>query len=267
MLNLLSRALVMIDQPDQTDHHFGQMVERLPDHTADIKFEWAMNLERRGNRQRAEKLLLEVLDMDPDHPLASNMLGYAWADEGRNLQRAEELIRVAVDSDPNSAAYLDSLGWVLYKRGQFADAVTWLQRATVAPGGEYPVILEHLGDALYRTDNRARALTTWRKAQATLDDADPTQDPDLKGIEDRLKEKTAALEADEDPSVADAPGWRPDAPQTGNDETHAENRDDKDQPNTLEDLQPNADEVADLKPQNHDEELSEAPVLMPHQDP
>ena len=283
MLSLFSRALLKSDQADQ---YFQDITKRLPDYAEDIKFEWAMNLERRGHRQRAEALLLEVINAEPNHPFACNALGYAWADQGKNLERAQQLIRIAVDAEPDSAAFLDSLGWVLYKQGQFNDAVTWLQRAAAAPGGEYPVILEHLGDALYRVDEQDRALTIWRKADAMLKDEDPTEDPELQGIHNRLEAKISAGNTNQKAPVADAPGWQPDHT-PAQEQANLDPRDDairnptnlppadtdhtgspeSEMPKTTENSEPQKPNHDDLPRHNTSELDEEVPILMPHQDP
>ena len=206
LVSLLTQAFVKMGRADQVDSQYQDAIKRFPDHAEDLTFDWAMQCERRGDWQSAEKILTDLLKAHPAHVLANNALGYAWADRGKHLDRAEAMIRLAVDTDPGSAAYLDSMGWVLYKLGRFKESLTWLQRAVAAPGGEYPVILNHLGDALYRLDQTKPAVAAWRRVQLSLGKHDITEDPEFDGMAQRLLEKIDAVQANQQPNVAPSPG-------------------------------------------------------------
>ncbi len=212
LMSLLVRALTALGQADQIDQQFDQVIARFPEQAADLTFDWAMHCERQGQWRRAQELLVNLLQTRPDHALANNALGYAWADRGEKLAQAQAMIRTALDADPNNAAYLDSMGWVLYKQGQFQEAVTWLQRASTAPGGDYPVILDHLGDALYRVGQHEAAVAMWKRVQVGLSKHDAAEDRELQGMGDRLHGKLEAVRAEGQPSLPEAPGARPSQP-------------------------------------------------------
>ncbi len=205
LVSLLSRAWIEAGDPGEADGVFEQAIDRFPDRAAELTVDWAMHHERRGRRAQAQRILIDLLKTNPQHPMANNQLGYTWADLGKHLDRAEQMIRVAVDADPDNAAYLDSMGWVLYKRGKFNDAVTWLQRASAAPGGEYPVILDHLGDALYRVGRHKLAVTTWRQARGGLGKFDSGEDAELEGLTQELQEKIQSVASGQKPPIAEAP--------------------------------------------------------------
>jgi tetratricopeptide (TPR) repeat protein len=124
-----------------------------------------------------ERILEEVLSVDPSHPGANNDLGYSWADRGVRLEEAERFIEIAFAKEPKNTAYLDSLGWVRYKRGQLEDtrddpvepgefgAITLLIEASNDRAGRTdPVILDHLGDALWRAERHDEAVKAWQRA-------------------------------------------------------------------------------------------------------
>lgn len=202
-ISVLGRALAATNRADEADPHIRRFIERHPEHEADLMFEWAMVSSRLDRPQQSEAIMLQTLEKHRDHAPTLNGLGYQWADQGRNLDRAQEMIQRAVDADPN-AAYLDSLGWVYYKRGRFEEAVTWLQRANNEPdGGPHPVILDHLGDAYYRLGDAKKAATFWRSAQQALAQTEDREtDPELRGMEERLKAKLDAVAADRPAPVA-----------------------------------------------------------------
>lgn len=155
----------------------------------------------------AEKVLREVLRLDPSHPGAANDLGYALAEDGRDLDQAEELVRRGVEGEPSNPSFLDSLGWVLYKRGRFDEARQSLLRAvelSAARGAEAdPVVLDHLGDALYRAGDAAGAAQRWHQAARGLALApDSSSRDDSKSLRLQLERKTKQLDAGHPVTVA-----------------------------------------------------------------
>jgi tetratricopeptide (TPR) repeat protein len=124
---------------------------------------------RIDQKDTEEKLLQDVVRLDPRNAPACNDLGYGWADAGKNLEQAEELIRVAVDAEPDNQSFLDSLGWVLYKRAKFAEALVYFEKAIGPATRPDPVVLDHMGDVLYRLSQSSDAVKQWKRAQERLD--------------------------------------------------------------------------------------------------
>lgn len=143
---------------------------------------------QRGEKQRGEDVLQEVLKTAPDDPQANNDLGYLWADDNKNLEQARDMIEKALKAEPDNPAYLDSMGWVLYRLGHFDEARGYLEKAVQQPNGEDPTIFDHLGDVLEKLERRADALNAWRKA-IELERAKARPDEDLlKRLEAKLAE-------------------------------------------------------------------------------
>ena len=220
LINLLARAWSASGQPQKAYAQYESAIKRLPKQALDLTFDWAMLCERNGNKPDAQKILVGLLKAQPNHAMANNALGYAWADRGENLPRAKEMITQAVETEPNNAAYLDSMGWVFYKMGKFQEATVWLKRARTAPGGEYPVIVDHLGDALYRSDKIKRAGSTWKTALAQLQQFKETDDPELDGLAESLQAKITAVKTKQDAPVADTPDWHEKVPQQDDAQQH-----------------------------------------------
>lgn len=219
-INLLGRAWSASGQPEKAYARYESAIKQFPKHALDLTFDWAMLCDRNGDKPDAEKILVGLLKAQPDHAMANNALGYAWADRGENLLRAKEMITHAVESEPNNAAYLDSMGWVFYKLGQFKEAVVWLKRAQMAPGGEYPVIVDHLGDALYRAGEIKRAGSAWQTAMTQLQQLEDQDDPELSGLTESLQAKITAIKTKQDAPVADALGSQEKIPPHDNAEQH-----------------------------------------------
>lgn len=130
---------------------------------------WALHyslgvaLERAGQWPSAEKEFLKALELNPDHPLVLNYLGYSWIDQGINLEKGKELIERAVSQRPSDGFIVDSLGWAHYLLGDYEAAAAELERAVeLAPAD--PTINEHLGDALWQVGRRNEARFQWQRA-------------------------------------------------------------------------------------------------------
>ena len=144
--------------------------------------------------EQAERLLADVLKIDPKHAPAANDLGYMWADRGVHMDESEKLIRQALEVEPDNSAYLDSLGWVLYKRGRFEEARSYLQKSIDLMDFPDAVVLDHLGDALYRLDKQDDAGKAWKRAQERLADVRSEREEYVK-LRLELRSKLQQLEA------------------------------------------------------------------------
>jgi tetratricopeptide (TPR) repeat protein len=119
-----------------------------------------ISLEQSKEWPRAESDFLKALDLNADHPLVLNYLGYSWVDRGQNLERAQQMIVKAVALRPNDGYIADSLGWVYYKVGKYKDAVKELDRAVELLPAD-PIINDHLGDAFWRVGRVREAQFQW----------------------------------------------------------------------------------------------------------
>lgn len=164
-----------------------------------VRFALSNLYSRSGEYAKSEAQLRLILEVDPDHPLANNNLGYQMADRNLNLDEAERLIRKALAGEQSirtgageegeNAAYLDSLGWVLFRKGRFADARTWLEKAAALPdGAEDPTVWDHLGDVCARTDDVPAARKAWQKSVELYDVPGHKTDPHRAVVEKKLKD-------------------------------------------------------------------------------
>jgi Tfp pilus assembly protein PilF len=168
---------------------------------ADHLYQVAHLYTRADQRSAMEDTLRQALAVDPNHPPASNDLGYGWAERGENLREAEALIRRAVEAEPDNVSFVDSLGWVLYKRGKLAEARPHLERAAGDGVSADPVVLDHLGDLLYRLGDPEAAARNWGRAAAKLIEAPPDRD-DLSRLKLQLNRKAEQLKAGQPVTVS-----------------------------------------------------------------
>jgi tetratricopeptide (TPR) repeat protein len=154
--NRLSEAIKRMQALDQ----------RMPD-SINVKYELAMLHERANQMREAERLLRQVIALDPGHAHAHNALGYSLADRNQRLPEALALITRALEIAPKDPFILDSMGWIKFRMGRFQEAVDYLQRAyTIRPEAE---IAAHLGEALWKLGRQGEARTVW--AQGVSQDA------------------------------------------------------------------------------------------------
>jgi tetratricopeptide (TPR) repeat protein len=152
-----------------------------------------------GESSLSEKVLQDVLKLDPAYPGANNDLGYVWAEQGKNLPGAESLARKALQAEPDNPSFLDTMGWVLYKRGKFQEALQNLTRAALPAN---PVVLDHLGDTLYRLGDSAKAAVQWRQASLRLSESHEDDGDDLKQLRVQLLKKQQQVDAGQPVGVA-----------------------------------------------------------------
>ncbi|CAN1563701.1 Tetratricopeptide repeat [Burkholderiaceae bacterium] len=137
--------------------------ERMPD-TVEIKYELAMMYERNERLNDTERLLREVIALDPGHAHSYNALGYSLADRNQRLPEALKLITRALEIAPNDPFIMDSMGWIKFRLGDYVTAVQYLEKAyRVRPEAD---IAAHLGEALWMLGQRDAAIEIWKKAVA-----------------------------------------------------------------------------------------------------
>lgn len=144
--------------------------------TAQVYFHLGVINDKKGDFDKAVKMLKKCLEIEPKHSGASNYLGYSWAEKGINLKQAKELILKANEEDPNNPAYIDSLGWVYYQEKEYEQALQELKKASDLI--EDPIIYEHLGDTYLKIDRKNKAEKAYKKALKL--------EPDNKKVEQKI---------------------------------------------------------------------------------
>jgi tetratricopeptide (TPR) repeat protein len=150
--------------------------QALPD-TVEIKYELAMLYERQNRLADLERMLRQVIALDPDHAHAYNALGYTLADHNQRLPEALDLITQALELAPNDPFILDSMGWVKFRMGDSTAAADYLRRAySVRPEAD---IAAHLAEVLWSQGKRDQATELLRAALQ--------KDPKNKTVQDVIK--------------------------------------------------------------------------------
>ena len=96
--------------------------------TIEEAFAEAVTLHRGGNLDEAEDFYRAVLDADPEHADATNLLGVLAADQGYH-DEAVELIGQAIGYQPENPFYFFSLGNVFMCQDLYEDAVVCYEQS------------------------------------------------------------------------------------------------------------------------------------------
>ena len=146
-------------QPEAAYQLLADELARDPDDEG-LLYDTAMAAERVGKVDEMERLLRQLIQVNPEAANAYNALGYSLADRGVRLPEAKQLIEKAVQLVPDDGYIQDSLGWVEFKMGRHQEAKRLLEGAYKSrPDAE---IAAHLGEVLWTLGDREGARKAWR---------------------------------------------------------------------------------------------------------
>ncbi len=128
----------------------------------EIKYDLGMLYVQHGEDRKFERLMREIIELDPEHANAYNALGYIYADQNRNLDEALNLLEHALELEPDNPYILDSVGWYLYRIGDLEAAFEYLARSyEQLPAAD---VGAHLGEVLWVKGRKDEALAIWQEA-------------------------------------------------------------------------------------------------------
>ena len=117
--------------------------------------------ERLGEWDKAEKDLLESLNVSPDQAYVINYLAYSWIEQGVKIEKSLEMLKKANTLKSNDPYIIDSLGWALYKLKRFKEAKDYLQSAVKLLPAD-PIVNDHYGDVLWKNGEEIQARYYWK---------------------------------------------------------------------------------------------------------
>jgi len=91
-------------------------------------FALAEKYQQAGHFQYATQICQQIVDAEPDHASAWNMLGVIAYQTG-SLERATDCLARAVAAQPGDACFRNNLGVMYYTRGKFAEAQACYEQA------------------------------------------------------------------------------------------------------------------------------------------
>lgn len=162
---LLTQATIYRDagRSEQAIELLEQADRSLPN-TIEIKYDLGMMYERQGRFEDFERMMRDIIDLDPENANALNSLGYTFADQNQRLDEARDLLNRAVQLEPDNPYILDSVGWYYYRVGDLQTAQRYLERSYhLLPAAD---VAAHLGEVLWKQGQREAAQRVWREALA-----------------------------------------------------------------------------------------------------
>ncbi|MEY4767379.1 MAG: hypothetical protein RL637_18 [Pseudomonadota bacterium] len=94
------------------------------------QFQTALAHHRRGERDQAQQLYQQILQLQPNHADALHLLGVIANERGNN-QQAIKLIQQAIQFQPNKAFYYNNLANAFQAMGDYATAIKHYQQSLV----------------------------------------------------------------------------------------------------------------------------------------
>ena len=131
----------------------------------DLIYEQAMLAEKLNQLDEMEKLLRQVIALNPSYYNAYNALGFSLADRSIRLPEAKQLLVKALTFAPDDPFITDSLGWVEFRMGNLGAALTYLQKAYKDRADAE--IAAHLGEVLWKMKRQDEAIKVWREGLST----------------------------------------------------------------------------------------------------
>jgi Flp pilus assembly protein TadD len=116
----------------------------------------ALLFDTNGRPDEARKTYQEVLNMQPDNPVALNNVAYAKADEGVDLDNALTLAEKARSKKPDDPDVLDTVGLIFLKKNSTDEGLRLLKEL-VARVPNNPTYHLHFALALYQKGNKPEA--------------------------------------------------------------------------------------------------------------
>ncbi len=127
---------------------------------ADVKDSRGVAYERIGNWKKAEKDLLDSLEVSPDQAYVINYLAYTWIEKGIKIEKSLKMLEKANKLKSNDPYIIDSLGWALFKLKRYKESKEYLQVALKLMPAD-PIVNDHFGDVLWKNGNKLQARYYW----------------------------------------------------------------------------------------------------------
>ena len=137
---------------------------------SDLLYRRGGSYERIGEYKKADKDLLNALNVDPDDAYVLNYLAYSWLERDYKINEAIEMLEKAYSIKSNDPYIIDSIGWAYFLVDDYLKAEKFLKRALeLMP--EDPIVNDHYGDILWKLDRKIQARYFWGNV-LEMDDAE-----------------------------------------------------------------------------------------------
>ena len=127
---------------------------------SDLLYRRGGSYERSGVYEKADKDLLDALNIDPDDAYILNYLAYSWLERNYKIDEAINMLEKAYKLKNNDPYIIDSIGWAYYLVNDYLKAEEFIKRAVELMPDD-PIVNDHYGDILWMLDRKIQARYFW----------------------------------------------------------------------------------------------------------
>jgi tetratricopeptide (TPR) repeat protein len=118
-----------------------------------------------GNDKDADALVEKMMKAEPKNMKYKADFAASLLRQKKEYYRAEQIMLEVVEAEPNNASYLNLLGWIEYNMGDYKMADDYMRKAlAIEPNSQ--IINERLGDIQYTLKNTDEAVKFWNKSKS-----------------------------------------------------------------------------------------------------
>ena len=136
----------------------------------DLLYRRGGSYERIGAYDKADKDLLNSLQINPDDAYVLNYLAYSWLERNYKINEAIDMLETAYALKSNDPYIIDSIGWAYFLVEDYLKAEKFLKRAVELMPDD-PIVNDHYGDILWKLDRKIQARYFWTNV-LKMDDAE-----------------------------------------------------------------------------------------------
>ena len=143
--------------------YYSKIIDILDDDAeikSDLLYRRGGSYERIGKYEKADKDLLNALDINPKDAYILNYLAYSWLERNYRINEAIEMLEKAYSYKSNDPYIIDSIGWAYYLVDDYLKAEKFLKRAVELMPDD-TIVNDHYGDILWKLDRKIQARYFW----------------------------------------------------------------------------------------------------------
>ncbi|MDY6481876.1 tetratricopeptide repeat protein [Acinetobacter faecalis] len=123
-----AEILIMMNNKKAALRLLDEAIKNIPD-DPELIYAEVLLLDAHVDKEKLDKLLQNLLEIEPNNPAYLNAYAYTLALQNRNLKEARQIAEHAADLAPEQASILDTLGYITYLQNDFSAAAKALKKA------------------------------------------------------------------------------------------------------------------------------------------
>ena len=148
---------------EEAIRYYSKIIKNLDDNSdikSDILYRRGGTYERIKNYEKADKDLIDALQITPDDAYILNYLAYSWLERDYKINEAIKMLETAYELESDDPYIIDSIGWAYYLTDDYPRAEKFLKRAVELMPDD-PIVNDHYGDILWKLNRKIQARYFW----------------------------------------------------------------------------------------------------------